>query len=247
MLMRDFNKVSEVFTYYSAGGWRYLSFLDLLQRHLHRKATQLFQYCAEGLSQQTFNRSPVVSLDSMKSVMLVFCKMARVSGPEAKCRDIGTRILDRVEEFEAQDSNIQELILQIIDSAIMDLAGLLGVRNIISDWVRDYEKIRRLHGPVTMLQDTDEIQKVGSTIVTGILFYACFHDGLSKAMNVLQDKLERKTTKSRLKRLSRRIEYELDDRLDDDVEGKPWDHSGMVVEGLLFARRLGFDDQNMFY
>lgn len=98
-----------------------------------------------------------------------------------------------------------------------------------------------------MLQDTDEIQKVGSTIVTGILFYACFHDGLSKAMNVLQDKLERKTTKSRLKRLSRRIEYELDDRLDDDVEGKPWDHSGMVVEGLLFARRLGFDDQNMFY
>lgn len=177
--------------------------------------------------------------------MLCFCKMTwRASKYDKESpEEMLSRVNDRLANFRHQHQDTQELVLSTLDLVLADLTDCLKLRTIVSRWVGQY-KMASLEGPPNMLQDDDELCKVASRIISGLLFHVLFFVGISVSISLCERSA---VGKRRLVQQSiiADLKVLLAKRLWADQAGMVWEGDGRTAEGLSWAHGFGYDVEHI--
>jgi len=224
----------------NAGGWRFLSFLSVVQQTVLEKAKYVQKYLVDGESPGELD----VEVEAVRKATFCFEKMTWGSletvEPEA---DMRARVNDRLAVFNRERPETRELMLRILDLVMAELVIGLNFRATVSRWVTKYRAARR-EGPQSMFQDDRETRRVAATILTGLLFQVCFSRGVHMLMGICGGETARGVTGLRELVLFNFRDC-LRERLEFDKGGRAWRGDLWMEEGCLWAEGMGYDVGNM--
>ena len=217
------------------GGWKYLGFLDNLQRNEQRLA----DFMRDDLSDCLLPGQLPLNKDSVRAAKFHLFKMVwKRSVSSDNSRYMPSRVSDRLKDFHSEHADTQKLLVLLFNTIIAIFAKDVDFRTIVSDCIDEY-KVTSLNGPTTMLPDDEVVEKGAFATIYALMFTMVYLGTISGSFStrfldhVGSDDWDETIAALTTKILRRGLQ-------DSHTSGK-WTLGELETEGLEWAVGLGLD------